>query len=97
MGHGAPEAGIENGPYDGGIAQLLLFLDFVASGDTGGMVVGNVLVALLNRGNHVPLLDLHVVDVVEQAKLWRAHPFNQFDAPVGAVTHIVRVVSFRIE
>ena len=57
---------LQDRPHDRRVVDLLLVVQFVAAGDAGGVVVGDVVLVLLDAGDHVPLHDLDVVDVEEQ-------------------------------
>ena len=72
MGKVALEAHLGDGLGDGSVVQLLGVVDLVPAGVAAGVVVAVVLAVRLDRADHVPLHDLHVVDVVEQLEVPRA-------------------------
>ena len=61
------------------------------------MVMREVVVVLPDGADDVALHDLHVVDVVEEFEVVRAHAIAEFDAPGGVIGHVPGVVDFGVE
>ena len=86
-----------NGPDDGRVVQLLAVVDLVPPGHAAGVVVADVALVLPDGLDHVPLHDLHVVDVVEEFEVVRADHLGQRRAPLGVVAHVIRVVALTVQ
>ena len=96
----ADESGVTSpgdGAGDGGIIELLISTQFVSSGNTGSMEVGEVIDVLADGGDHVSLHDLHVVDVVEKPEARMVDLLAEGDSPVGVVALVVGVINLRVE
>ena len=96
----ADESGVTSpgdGAGDGGIIELLISTQFVSSGNTGSMEVGEVIDVLADGGDHVSLHDLHVVDVVEKPEARMADLLAEGDSPAGVVALVIGVINLRVE
>ena len=91
------EPDVGDGAGDPPVVQLLRVVELVPPGVAAGVVVAVVLAVGLDRPDHVPFHDLHVVDVVEQLEVARADPLDQLDAPGRVVAHVVLVVDLAVE
>ena len=61
-------SGVTDRFYDRGVVEFLAFIKLVSPRNSSGVVVEEVLVMLLDRGDDVSLHDLHVVNVVKKAE-----------------------------
>src|SRR5688572_28538210 len=66
LGDEAGEAGIENGAHDRGVVDLLVFVEFAAAGNTGGMVMADEVLVFAEAADDIAVHDLNVIDVEEQ-------------------------------
>src|SRR5690606_33096436 len=73
LGHVSLEAGFNDSFHNGWIIQFLRVINFISARHTPGMVVCNVLVIVANGTNHISFINLHVIDVVEQAEVVRTY------------------------
>lgn len=91
------ESGVDDGFHDGWIVELLGFVDFMASWHAAGVVVGEVRVIAFDGCDDIAFHDLHVVDIVEELEIFRAHGLAEFHAPGAGIALVIRVIYAAIE
>src|SRR5512144_730388 len=64
LAHKAFVAGRYDRAHYRGIIDLLCLIDLVAARDPAGMIMADMFGVVLDRADHIPLHDLHVVDIV---------------------------------
>src|SRR5579859_1242837 len=65
--------------------------------DAAGMIMSKILMVVRDRPDHIPLIYLHMIDIIQQFEILRPDPFHQFDPPLGIVTHLVFVVDLAVQ
>lgn len=65
----------------------------MATGDAGSVEMGKIIDVVPNGGDHIPFHDLHVVNVVEEFESRVVDFLTEFNAPVGVVTLVIRVIN----
>ena len=60
---------VEKDVADRGIIQFLCIVDFMPTGNTGGMIMSNVRVIGLYGVNDITFIHLHVIDIVQQFEI----------------------------
>ena len=91
MGHVAGEARVPDRAHDGRIVEFLRRVDLRASGDAAGVVVADPVAGVGQGADDVPLHDLHVVDIVEDAHTGRVDGADDFEGVGHAVADVVDV------
>jgi hypothetical protein len=86
-----------NSCHNGGVVQFLFIIQFVPAGYTCSMIMPKVLVAFVDGMNNIPFINLHVVNIVQQLKVFGPQPFTQFNTPCTFVGHIIFVVHLAVE
>lgn len=90
-------AGVRDRPHDGRVVQLLTVVDFIPPRAATRMIVGEMPVIFPNGPDHIPLHDLHVVNVIEQAEVRAVQDLAESDAPGAVVALIVGMVHLAVE
>jgi hypothetical protein len=93
----ALKSGSHDGFHDWWVIDFLVLIQIVSSWISSGMVMAEVLVAVSNGANDIPLVDLHVVDIEKEFEVVASDTLTQFDAPGRFVTHIIFVIYAAVE
>ncbi len=83
--------------YDGGVVELLVFIDLVPSWVASSVVVRDVLMVLLDGADDITFHDLHVIDVIEELEVRGGKGFAELGSPAGVVTLVVGVIDFGVQ
>jgi len=91
------ETGLYDRLHDGGVIEFLCLVDLVSSGDTAGVVMGDVGMVIADGADDVALIDLHMIDVVKQFELGGSDAMDEIDPPGGAIALVVSMVDPAVE
>jgi hypothetical protein len=97
VGEVAREAGVCDRLADRAPVDFLRVVQFVAPGNTTGVIVPDQIAVRADRPDDIALHDLHVVDVVEQLDARRADSPDDGSAKGCSVALIVLVVHLAVE
>jgi len=88
---------IGDGGADTPVIQFLCIVHVGSPGISRGMEVTDPADVLTNRSNHVPLHDLHVINIVQQLDPGVRDTLTNGDAECCPVALISRMVNFRVQ
>jgi hypothetical protein len=71
---------VRDGLGDEAVVNLLGLVDFVATGNTAGVIVGDPLIIVPDIGADIAVHDLHVVDRKQQLHAGRIHALAHIDS-----------------
>src|SRR5688500_12677419 len=67
------------------------------SGDTGSMIMANVIFVILDCADHIAFHDLHMVNVIEKFEMITSDLIDKFNTPGSIVTLIIEMIDFAVE